>query len=160
MGGRELRRREGTGTRAELTKQGAKLPDDSTIAFAAGLPNGLMQFSTVQRQFQRLGGMASPNGLDFNGPFGGAFLPPGILDPQAGPAASGPFSPDELAKLFGPLPPFTAAVAQKADRLSLELRWDFGPAGAKGFVAKLIPILEKIGTGEPNSYGRSYQFDR
>ncbi len=143
---------------AELTKHGAKLPEDSTTAFAAGLPNGLMQFTTVQRQFHRLGGTQSPQGFDFNMLLGGALLPPGILDPQ--PAGGGPFTAEELTKLFGPLPPFTASAARKADRLSLELRWDFGPAGAKGFVAKLIPILEKIGTGEPNPSGRNFLFDR
>jgi hypothetical protein len=116
---------------------------------------GLVRYESLLKRLQRLGAPASPIALDF----GGAFLPPGLLDPQSV-GAIGPWSAGEIQSLFGPWPPVAVRSARAGSRLSLEFRWDFGPAGARDFLTKTIPILEKLGAADANAGSRPFLFDR
>jgi hypothetical protein len=135
----------------------ANEPAMPTTDAVAGIARwfGLVRYETLRKPLQRLGTPASPFAVDF----GGAFLPPGLIDPySAGP--NGLWSASEFQALLGPLPPVAVRAGIAGPRLSIELRWDFGPAGARDFLVKAIPILEKLGAADATNGPRPFLFDR
>lgn len=136
----------------------ANRPDSTPAAFAAVRPKGLVQYETVQRLLNRA---ATPNSNAFeSGLFGGGFLaPPGLFLPGLDPSSNAQLTPKELESLVGDLPSVLARAVNRSNRIEVEARWDFGPHGSKGFVANLIPLLERFG-GDGHPHARGFPFDR
>ncbi len=135
----------------------ANEPSPPTTDLAVGSLRwpGLVKFETLRKLAGRVE-QRSRGQNQFDIPFGGGLLPFGLLDPQAG----GELTAEEFKTLYGSLPPFALRANRAGDRLALELRWDFDRDGAKGFLAKLVPILERIGTASSNDGLRFSPFDR
>ncbi|MBX3401610.1 MAG: hypothetical protein KF873_23010 [Gemmataceae bacterium] len=116
---------------------------------------GLVQYETSRKLAGRLE-HRSRGSNPFDVPFGGGLLPLGLLDPQNG----GEMTAEEFQSLYGAFPPLTLRANHTANRFSVELRWDFDRDGANGFLTKLVPILERIGTAPSNEGLRFSPFDR
>ena len=117
---------------------------------------GLAEYQTIRKlagQFESRSRVQSA--LDV--PLGGGFLPPGLIDPTAD---AGDLTNEDFRKFYGTLPPLGLRVVRSENRIRGELRWDFERDGAKGFLVKLIPILERFGTGGSSDGFRLSPFDR
>lgn len=120
----------------DLTTKKMTLPDAATMAFATFSPVGLAL-------------------VDFGGRGEARDLPVDGLSPL--PLAQQPlFTEKELATAFATFPPVVGRVLKRADGPHVELRFDFGPAGAKAIVEGLIPLVEKLGTTAGGANGRLF----
>jgi hypothetical protein len=135
----------GTATRGKnLSALRAAGPD---AAFAVGVPLGLAMYDRWPVLFPSVGGNSPLSVID-----GGLGFGPTQQQPL--------FTEKELTAAFGPMPPLVGRVTKTPERLTAEVRIDFGPAGAKPMIERLIPVIEKLGAGDFNPYGRGYLTDR
>jgi hypothetical protein len=140
---------------AECCSANESAPASADVAFVTARWPGLVKYDSLRKfagQFEQRSRVQH----QFEFPFGGGFLPPGLLDPQSG----GELSADDFKNLFGSLPPLALRGSRAADRIAFDLRWDFDREGSRGFLAKLLPILERIGTGPAVDGLRFSPFDR
>lgn len=111
-------------------------PETITTAFGTIQWSGIVE-STAFARLVPMGFQSLPGPI----PFGGGFLPPGLLDPSPENSAS---SIKELKAMFQSLPPIVVVMRRRNEEQTLELRWEFGTLGPKGVMEKLIPILERF----------------
>lgn len=140
---------------AECCSGGGPIPALADLAVGAIRWPGLVQYETPRKLAGRLE-HRSRGSNPFDAPFGGGLLPLGLLDPQTG----GEMTAEEFQSLYGAFPPLALRANRTGNRVSVELRWDFERDRANGFLTKLVPILERIGTTPSNEGLRFSPFDR
>lgn len=112
-------------------------PDAATAALGAVTPRGMA------RAIHLLSDRSRANEQLVEGP---SPLPP--VQPSS--------TEKELATVFQSCPPLVGRVSRRPDGLTVEVRFDFGPAGAKPIIEGLIPLVEKLGTTPAPANGRLF----